>query len=154
MEGKLFVLVLLGFVVTDFVITMTLSAADATAHIVENPFTPAFLHHRVMLTLILLTVLGAIFLKGFKEAIGIAVWLVAAYILLNLVVVTVGLREVFAHPEVIPSWKNALLAHPQVLGSPWLAIGVAPHSLPETRPWSLWIRDWCGGDAAGEGRRR
>src|SRR5205814_9118117 len=72
-KGKLFVLVLLGFVATDFIITITLSAADATAHVIENPFTPGILKHQVGITLVLVTLLGTVFLRGFKEAIGIAV---------------------------------------------------------------------------------
>ncbi len=108
-RGKLFVLVLLGFVATDFIITITLSAADATAHIVENPFTPELFHHPVGVTLLLIAVLSAIFLKGFREAIGVAVALVAIYLLLNLIVVSVGFYEVVTHPQVLLGWKEALL---------------------------------------------
>ena len=89
-KGKLFVLCLLGFAATSFIITITLSAADATAHIVENPFVPHYLHHRIIVTLVLILALGAVFLKGFKEAIGIAVLIVAFYLLLNLIVVGVS----------------------------------------------------------------
>lgn len=42
--GKILVLVMLAFAATDFVITITLSAADASAHVVENPFAPHWLH--------------------------------------------------------------------------------------------------------------
>src|SRR5438045_2205563 len=101
-RGKLFVLVLLGFVATDFIITITLSAADATAHLIENPFAPLFLKHQIGFTLFLIALLGAIFLKGFKEAIGIAVLLVGVYLLLNFVVVSVGIYEVMTHPSHLP----------------------------------------------------
>lgn len=121
-KGKLFVLVLLGFVATDFVITVTLSAADATAHIIENPFTPESIDHPIVVTLVLVGLLGAIFLKGFKEAIGVAVILVAAYLLLNVVVVSVALVEVITHPVVIPDWTASLFrSH----GNPLAMIGVA-----------------------------
>src|SRR3712207_527513 len=90
-KGKLFVLVLLGFVATGWLVTITLSAADATAHIVENPLVPSSFEGReVAITLVLLALLAAVFLKGFKEAIGIAVLVVAVYLVLNLVVVAVG----------------------------------------------------------------
>ncbi|HYU99878.1 MAG TPA: hypothetical protein VE977_13705 [Pyrinomonadaceae bacterium] len=124
-KGKLFVLVLLGFVATDFIITMTLSAADATAHIIENPFTPELFKHQLGVTLVLLALLGAIFLRGFKEAIGIAVILVAAYLLLNTVVVGFGLYELLSHPYHFPEWKRALFQHPRVHGNPWLIVGVS-----------------------------
>ena len=124
-KGKLFVLVLLGFVATDFVITITLSAADATAHIIENPFTPPLLKHQIGVTIALIAVLGAIFLKGFKEAIGIAVALVAVYLLLNVVVIGYGLSELATHPYHFPEWKQALLTHPRVGGAPWMILLVS-----------------------------
>lgn len=124
-KGKLFVLVLLGFVATDFIITITLSAADATAHIIENPFTPELLKHQIGVTIALIAVLGAIFLRGFKEAIGIAVLLVFSYLVLNSIVIAFGLYELATHPQHFPEWKQALFQHPNVNGSPWLIIGVS-----------------------------
>ena len=111
-KGKLFVLCLLGFVATGWLVTITLSAADATAHIVENPLVPEFFQGReVVITLVLLALLGAVFLKGFREAIGIAVVVVAFYLLLNLVIVTVGLYESATHPQSIAGWRSALFAN-------------------------------------------
>ena len=108
-KGKLFVLVLLGFAATDFIITMTLSAADATAHIVENPHVPALFHgHEVAITLGLLALLGAVFLRGFTEAIGVAVLLVGTYLLLNTVVIAVALAHIATQPQVVTDWTQAL----------------------------------------------
>jgi hypothetical protein len=124
-KGKLFVLALLGFATTSFIITITLSAADATAHIVENPFVLThldFLHHRIIVTLVLITALGAIFLRGFKEAIGIAVFLVAIYLALNLTVAAVGFYEIFTNPAVFWSWEKVLT---QTYSNPLLMIGTA-----------------------------
>jgi hypothetical protein len=108
-RGKLFVLVLLGFVATDFIITITLSAADATAHVLENPLVPGFLDgQQVAITLFLIALLGGIFLKGFTEAVGIAVGLVAVYLALNLVVVTVAFEHLLANPDLVVDWEQLL----------------------------------------------
>lgn len=121
-QGKLFVLCLIGFIATGFVITITLSAADATAHIVENPLT-AFLHgHEIPVTLALIGLLGAVFLKGFSEAIGIAVALVSTYVLLNLVVIGVGLAEIAQRPSLALDWQHALT---RSYDNPLIMIGAA-----------------------------
>lgn len=126
-KGKLFVLALLGFVATSFIITITLSAADATAHIVENPFVHehlTFLNHKIIVTLILIGLLGGVFLKGFNEAIGLAVGIVAIYLVLNIVVIVTGLYQIFVvHPETFGNWTEMLFNHPSVEGSV-LAIGL------------------------------
>jgi hypothetical protein len=120
-QGKMFVLCLLGFVTTDFIITITLSAADATAHIVENPFIPDFLHHQnIPITLLLVCLLGAVFLKGFQEAIGLAVVLVIAYLTLNFVTIAVGLEHVITHPALIQDWRRAIFANH---GNPLMILG-------------------------------
>jgi hypothetical protein len=108
-RGKLFVLVLIGFALTDFIITITLSAADAAAHAVENPHVPAYLHGKEMwVTLFLVALLGAVFLRGFSEAIGVAVALVVAYLALNAVVIGVGVVHVVEHGHVVPDWWRSL----------------------------------------------
>ena len=110
-KSKLFVLALLGFVATDFVITITLSAADAAEHIIHNSFVeerlPA-IDHPVVVTLVLVGLLSAVFLKGFKEAIGIAVFLVAAYLFLNVVVIASGIAAIAAQPSLIEDWQTAV----------------------------------------------
>jgi hypothetical protein len=114
--GKVFVLVLLGFASTDFVITMTLSAADATAHFIHNPYTPHILQNQMAVTLFILAVLGGIFLRGFREAINLAVWLVAVYLALNSVVTVASVVQILRHPEVLPAWKHALFTqHASIL---------------------------------------
>lgn len=122
-RGKVFVLVLLGFAATDFIITMTLSAADASAHVAENPLVPEALgNHRVAITLGLLALLGAVFLRGFGEAIGVAVALVVVYLALNLVVVLVSGWHVLSDGGVVGDWVSALTTGHS---SPLAVVGVA-----------------------------
>jgi hypothetical protein len=122
-KGKIFVLVLLGFAATDFIITMTLSAADATAHLIENPHLEPFLAgHQVAITLFLLALLGAVFLRGFREAIGVAVGMVAIYLGLNVVVIADAIGQVLAQPALWTDWRAALT---QQHGNPLVVVGIA-----------------------------
>jgi hypothetical protein len=132
--GKLLVLVLLGFAVTDFVITMTLSAADATKHAIENPYLHPFLGDaQTGVTLVLLALLAVVFLLGFREAIGMSIVVAVPYLLLSLVVLVRGLVEIAARPELWSGWHRALeargdwgtIAAGALLVFPKLALGMS-----------------------------
>lgn len=132
--GKALILILLGFAATDFIITITLSAADATAHIVENPAWPAALSDRVLVTSVLILILCLIFLKGFKEAIGLAVVLVGLYLAVNCFVAYWSICEIIHNPSLLQNWHASLFTQfrsvPQMIGVslilfPKLALGMS-----------------------------
>ncbi|GAA2669738.1 APC family permease [Nonomuraea recticatena] len=128
-RGKLLVLFLLGFVATAFIVTITLSAADATAHLLHNPFVPAFLSGwQVPVTLALIAALGGVFLVGFSEAISIAIVLVAVYLVLNAVVVAAALHRVFTEPSLITDWQSVLTGQHS---SPLAMIAVSLYVMPK-----------------------
>jgi hypothetical protein len=128
-RGKLLVLFLLGFVATAFIITITLSAADATAHVLHNPFVPEFLSGwQIPVTLALIAALGAVFLVGFSEAISIAVVLVAVYLVLNVVVVVTAVRYVITHGGLVTDWQHTLTAEHS---SPIAMIAVSLYVMPK-----------------------
>jgi hypothetical protein len=118
--GKILVLVLLGFAATDFVITKTLSAADAAEHLISNPHwekvvgKPGEGDHRqqIAVTMFLLVLLGGTFLRGFKEVIGLAVVLVGIYLALNAVVIGYGLEYLSRHPQKYHDWVARVQAGP------------------------------------------
>ncbi|HET6576392.1 MAG TPA: amino acid transporter [Fimbriiglobus sp.] len=121
--GKLVVLVLLGFAATDFVITKTLSTADAAEHLISNPHWPlehadhaTADHQRMLVTAGLLVLLGAMFLRGFREVIGAAVVLVGAYLVLNAVIVGAGLVHLAEHPALVSGWLDRVAAGEWYLG--------------------------------------
>ena len=79
-------------------------------------------NHPVALTLVLLAMLSAVFLKGFREAIGFAVFIVAIYLALNVVVIGWGIIEVAHHPEYFPRWRDGLM---QAHGNPMMMLAAA-----------------------------
>ena len=111
--AKFLVLILLGFAATDFVITQTLSAADAAEHLIHNPFladAPPIFQSQMFLTMTLLVMLGAMFLRGFKEVIAVAVFIVGFYLLLNVIVIGSGLVYLVFHWSWVQSWYQSVVA--------------------------------------------
>lgn len=110
-RGKIFVLVLLGFVATSWIITITLSSADATVHLLENPFVPEALRGmNVVVTVALLLVLGGVFLLGFNEAVNVAIPLVVVFLGVNAVVIVASVSAIVADPGALDDWLQRLVA--------------------------------------------
>jgi len=133
-RGKLFVLILLGFVATSWIITITLSSADATVHMLENPFLHDYLDGKaVLITVILLLILGGVFLLGFSEAVVVAIPLVGIFLLLNAVVIIAGAARVISDPAALDSWTGLLASRggiadivgPAVIAFPLLVLGLS-----------------------------
>jgi hypothetical protein len=107
-QGKILVLVLISFVLTAFVVTITISASDAAAHITENPYGRFLVGYEIPITLGLILLLGVFFLRGFSEAIGLAIGIVAVYLSLNVVVLGRAYWEIGLHPSLLADWRESL----------------------------------------------
>ncbi|QGX58580.1 amino acid transporter [Corynebacterium pseudotuberculosis] len=122
-KGKFLILVLLGFAATDFTITMTLSASDATAHLLHTTSSP----WTIPLTIAMLASLALVFYRGFTEAIRVSVVLVSVYLFLTFVIVLAGLIRIGSHPSTVENWwHSVLVAHPQPLSIALVALLVFP----------------------------
>ena len=135
-SGKIGVLVLIGFAATDFVITKTLSAADAAAHLINNSLfaggAPPWMQNQILVAMTLLLLLGGMFLKGYQEVVGLATILVAAFLSLSFVIVGSGLWYLFTHPALLQHWAGEIasgsyhLEHAPISGSGLLvAVGIS-----------------------------
>ncbi|MEN3343953.1 MAG: hypothetical protein V7635_529 [Arthrobacter sp.] len=133
-RGKVFVLVLLGFVATSWIITITLSSADATVHMLENPYLRDVLHGQaVPTTVVLLLILGGVFLLGFTEAVAVAIPLVVVFLVLNAVVIASGVARVLSDPAVLEGWTGQVASRggigdivgPALLAFPLLVLGLS-----------------------------
>jgi hypothetical protein len=140
--AKLVVLVLIGFAATDFVITKTLSAADAAAHLISNPLyaseAPAWMQGQMAVTMFLLVLLGGMFLKGYGEVVGLATVLVIAFLGLSFIVVTASVFHLLSHPSLLEHWFAEIsagryhLEHAPLSGTgPWVAMGIAVLVFPK-----------------------
>jgi len=133
-RGKFFVLALLGFVATSWIVTITLSSADATVHLLENPAVPeAWSGAAVPITIVLLLILGGVFLLGFREAVIVAIPVVAVFLAVNAIVIGVGLQQVIAEPRFGELWAASLeirngfsdVVLPALLAFPLLVLGLS-----------------------------
>jgi hypothetical protein len=139
--GKLIILVVMGFIAADFVLTRSLSVADASTHVLANPHwhdvvdrwmpgdervgtwlgegvwkhVAPFYTRQVGLTLGLsLLAFGFLWLLhgGFtRNILRLALMVTLAYLTVSGVVVGSGLRYIYEHRELVDQWWATVLEH-------------------------------------------
>jgi len=76
-----------------------------------------------------------VFLRGFTEAIGVAVGMVVVYLGLNAVVVVVGLWQVIQHPLHSTEWTHAMSQqHGNPTDASWQPSGLGEEPIPWSNP--------------------
>ena len=136
--GKILILFLLGFIATDFVVTRTLSTADAAKHLIHNPYwqTPVdwmtrhkdslraslpvalreplfdFWNEQLVLTL-LLSILGfvvyAFLLRGFSRTfLYVSAFVVVLFLAVNGMVIGSGLVYLYHHPDLTTQFTDVV----------------------------------------------
>jgi hypothetical protein len=137
-SGKIFILFLLGFVATDFVVTRTLSVADAARHITHNPYWqdhvewvannkeqvrgwfPAFLRggffdfwNEQLVVTVILSVLAfgfyAFVIRGFnRHFMRLAAVVVLLFMVLNAIIIGSAVVYLARHPERLETWLHTV----------------------------------------------
>jgi hypothetical protein len=142
-RGKTLVLVLLGFAATDFTMLKAISLADAAVHFLKNahfggghvhiivawmndqlpePADSPLFDDQLMVTLILVIVGFAFWFlmrRGFnRNVLYVAVPLVAAYLLLNGILLAAGIWRLAERPELIDEWLRQVQTGDWVIHAP------------------------------------
>lgn len=136
--GKFILLGLIAFAGTDFFITITLSASDAAAHIVENPYLSSFFKKshffgNLGISLLFVSLLGFVFFIGIREAITVAVIVTVPFLILTIITIGRGLYELYLHPKFFFAWIHNPVFHVShisfalviIIAFPKLALGLS-----------------------------
>lgn len=143
--GKLVMLVLMGFVAADFVITRSLSVADASIHVLANPgwheavdrymaadeqvaswmgpnawklAEPYWTRQMAVTIGLSLVAFALLFLlhRGFtRNVLWLAALVTLAFLIISGVVIGSGVARLFDHPELLHGWWSRVLEHGGVL---------------------------------------